>query len=192
MKMKRLLSFLFVLIVVFATAGTTVEAQDSYVTCDLCGLCQKAGTVESIPQSWESCRQCLYPNQTSDPMYTLAVDPVTHGAPTPMPGRLYTMLGCVQTNLSFTNDGAAASIVNLVLSMIFRVAGGIALLYLIYGAYLIITSQSDPEKLNYGKRTVAAAIVGLIFSLFSVFIVNLLATGVLQLPGFSSGPVPTP
>lgn len=191
--MRRILLFFFFLsLLTYVVLSPAMAADELYATCDLCGLCQTQGALQPTPQSWESCRQCLYPNDTGDPMYTLVVDPDTNSAPTPAPGRLYTMIGCIQTTMSFTNDGAAVSVVNLLLGYLFRIAGGIAFLYIIYGAYLVLTSQNDPERLDQGKRTIWGAIVGLVFCLFSVFIINLLASGVLQLPGFSSGPTPTP
>jgi len=67
---------------------------------------------------------------------------------------------------------------------VFSVAGGIAFLYLIYGAFIITTSQSNPERLNYGRRVVYGAITGLIFTLGSVFIVKFIASGILKIPGF--------
>jgi len=181
--------FVFSITVVYPLRAQEV----GYATCDLCGMCQKNGIVAPTPQSWEKCRQCLYPDDTTgDPMYTLAVDPDTNVAPTQYPGHLYTMIGCIQSNIGFTDDGAATSVVNLILSYIFKFAGGLAFLYLLYGSYIILTSRSEPEKLDYGKRIVWSAIVGLLFCLFAVFIVNLLATGILKLPGFSAGPTPTP
>ena len=193
--MRRLIFSVIIALILFTSFLRPVQAQDTqYANCDQCGLCQRDGVVQPTPQSWEKCRECLYPNtSSSDPLYTLVVDPTTNAVPTTQPGHLYTMIGCVQSTFGFTDDGAATSVVNLILGYIFKFAGGIAFLYLIYGAYIILTSQSDPEKLNYGKRVVGAAIVGLVFCLFSVFIVNLLATGILKLPGFSGDtPTPTP
>lgn len=99
------------------------------------------------------------------------------------------MIGCLSTDINdFTGEGAAANIVNFLLNkLVFPLAGGIALLFLIYGAFLLLTSQSEPEKLNQGKRVVMGSIIGIIFVLFTVFIVNIIA-GVLKIPGFSASP----
>jgi len=95
------------------------------------------------------------------------------------------MIGCINTNLnSFQSEGAASSVVQTLLNLIFGATGVIGLAYFLYGSGLILTSQAEPEKLGRGKRLIVGAIVGIIFSLGSVFIVNLLASGVLKIPGF--------
>lgn len=173
--------FLFVFIL---SIIPTIKGQDRFAACDLCGYCPSDN---KIPSTWEKCRLCLYPNANADPAAkdTLRVDSATNTGPTPYPGRQYTVLGCIKTDLSsFSEEGAAASVVQILLNIIFSVIGGIAFLYLIYGSFTVLTSQAEPERLNYGKRLVYGAIVGLIFSLLSGFIVNFLASGILKIPGF--------
>jgi hypothetical protein len=153
-------------------------------SCDLCGYCQG----KAPPQNWEKCRDCLYPNASSKPEAgdTLKVDEKTHMPPTPYPGRWYTFLGCISTNLgSFESPGAAASVVQLLLNIIFSFVGGASLLSLLYGAFILLTSQSNPEKINQGKRIVFGAIAGLIFAFSAVFLVNFIGEKVLRLPGFT-------
>ncbi len=156
-----------------------------YSACDLCGYCPP----NPPPQSWGDCQKCLYPGISSDPttMESLAVDPTTNLPITPVPGRQYTFLGCLTTggNGSF-EQGGAGGVVQSLLRIIFSVVGGVAFLYLIYGSFVILTSQNEPEKLNYGKRIIYGAIIGLIFSLTSILIVNLVANQILQIPGFGS------
>lgn len=166
---------------------TPVFSQTRYATCDLCGYCPP----NQPPSNWENCHNCLYESASSDPASyeTLTINDLDNLPPTPMPGRWYTMIGCINTDLgSFQQEGAAGSVVQTLLNLIFSVAGLIALIYFIYGSYLVLTSQADPEKLGEGRRVISGAIIGLIFSLLSVFIINLLASGVLKIPGFSGGP----
>lgn len=169
-----------------------VAAQQRYATCDQCGYCQG----KTIPQDWEQCRQCLYPEASTnananDTLLITGPDAAATntfeqiGPPTPAPGRYYTQIGCIRTNLnSFTQDGAAGSVVQVLLNIIFSTAGGIAFLYIIYGSFILITSQANPERISYGKRIVVGAIVGLLFCVGSVFIVNLIGSGILHLPSF--------
>lgn len=162
---------------------TTTPAAPRFAACDLCGLCPPDGP----SSTWEKCRLCLYPNASSDPTTkeTLRIDPTTNTGPTPQPGRQYTVIGCIKTDLaSFSQEGAAAGVVQILLNVIFSIIGGLAFLYLIYGSFVILTSQAEPERLNYGKRLIYGAIIGLAFSLSSAFIVNFLASGVLKIPGF--------
>ena len=74
--------------------------------------------------------------------------------------------------------------VQSLLNIVFAMAGGIAFLYLLYGSFIIATSQANPERLNYGKRVVYGAIAGVIFTLGSVFLVKFIASGILKIPGF--------
>lgn len=164
----------------FAQSPTT--AGPRFAACDLCGYCPP----NPAPQSWPSCQKCLYPDINPDPtaMESLRVDPETNLPPAALQGRQYTFLGCLKSDGGFGSAGAAGSVVQSLLNMIFSAVGGIALLYLIYGTFIIVTSQAEPEKLNYGKRVVYGAIAGLIFTLGSVFIVKLIASGILKIPGF--------
>lgn len=158
-----------------------------FAACDLCGFCPPANP----PQSWTSCKKCLYPDISDDPttLESLKIDENSNLPPTPFPGKQYTFLGCLGGGSGgFTTEGSAGGVVQSVLNIIFSVAGGIAFLYLLYGSFIIATSQADPERLNYGKRLVNGAIIGLVFTLGSVLLVNFIASGILKIPGFGEAP----
>jgi len=178
--MKKILFFLLV----FFSFTRIVFSENGVANCDLCGYCPP----NPPPSTWEKCQKCIYPNASSDYTSgeTLKISGSDEGAPpTPFPGHQYTMLGCIGTNLSsFRQEGAAAGVVQTLLNIVFSMVGGVAFLFLIYGSFIIITSQASPERLNYGKKIIAGAIVGAIFSISSVFLINLLASGVLKIPGF--------
>jgi len=190
--MKRYLFFPFLLLFIIyylllAIRLPSALAQ-SYSTCDLSGFCPP----NQPPSNWENCRACLYQSSSTDPnsLETLVIEPTTNLPPTPMPGRWYTFIGCVKTNLnSFESEGAAGSVVQILLDLLFSVAGGLSLIYFIYGSFLILTSQSEPERLNQGRGIIYGAIAGIVFSLSAVFLINLIASGILKIPGFSS-PIP--
>jgi len=173
---------LFLLLFLTSFSGRQTFAQARYAACDLCGYCPP----NAAPQSWKACQKCLYPNINPDPAAkeSLKVDPETNLPASPAAGRQYTFLGCIKSAEGFSQDGAAGGVVQTLLNVVFSVAGGIAFLYLIYGAFIITTSQSNPERLNYGRRVVYGAITGLIFTLGSVFIVKFIASGILKIPGF--------
>ncbi len=179
--MKRLILF-FLLIFSFFFYNHFVFSRERYATCDLCGYCPP----NPPPSNWQKCAQCLYPQVTqAESKQTLLINPQTNLPPTPYPGRQYTMLGCIRTNLnSFQQEGAAASVVQILLNIVFSTVGGIAILFIIYGSFIIMTSQDSPERINYGKRLIYGAIVGLIFALSSVFLIRFLSTGVLKIPDF--------
>jgi hypothetical protein len=181
---KKVLIFILVFLLSVSVINTTF-AQTRYAACDLCGFCPPT----PAPQSWRKCKDCLYPKISSDPstMESLIIDPETNLPPSPASGKQYTFLGCLGGSNSFNQEGSAGGVVQSLLNIIFSLSGGIAFLYLLYGSFIIITSQSNPEKLNHGRRVVYGAIAGLIFTLGSVFIVKFVASGVLKIPGFGEG-----
>jgi hypothetical protein len=190
--MKKFL-ITFLLLATFFLKGDVVLATN-YAECDACGLCQKKIQDQNVllptPGSWKSCRDCIYPG--AEGMETLIVDPASGAPPAPAIGRHYTSIGCINTSLAdFTQPGAAGSLATVLLNFIFRIAGGVAFLYILYGSFLILTSQSSPERLEQGKKTVLGAIVGLVFVLLSVFIVNLITGQILKIPDVIT-PSPTP
>ncbi len=167
--------------------GNAVSAQSPsvrYTNCDLCGYCEG----REAPSTWESCRACLYPGITAgaENKETLRVESETNLPPTPYSGRYYTMIGCLSTNVSggFSGEGGAGSVVQTLLNILFASSGGVAFIFLLYGAFMFLTSQGDAEKLNQGRRIVTGAIIGVIFVIVSVFIVNLIGCQVLKLPGW--------
>lgn len=206
-----LTSFVFLL-----TTNYTISAAGPppvrYATCDACGLCpiitNNNGNITdpsgsctipvtpAPPGNWKQCIRCLYPslyptNAVPEPAdcYSLKINPLSHKAPTVVPGRQYTAIGCITSEGGFQNNrnsGAASFTQALFDLIVFRMIGGIALLYFMYGAFLIITSQSDPEKLNHGKRVLYGSIIGLVFVLTSVLLVNIIGSNILKIPGFIS------
>lgn len=174
--------------------------------CDVCGYCRLSRTADpgkptpvQVPGNWQQCRQCLYPDFPGIPAtqqldaklnLTLQINndsasPFYNTQITPRPGRYYTQAGCVLTDIGdFTSRENQGNAISFILRGILNVSGGIAFLYLIYGAYTIMTAQGDPVRLNQGRSTIFGAIFGLIFVLLSTFILNLIATGILKIPGF--------
>jgi len=190
--MTKLLLSIFTLLTVLTIPPAAIAVDcdvDRCATCDQCGYCWKSA---KVPGDWESCRKCLYPAASTDPLSNETVSVTTTGiayaesaAPTPVSGRWYTMAGCINTSSNFDEKGAAGDVIEIVLTrLVFSVVGGIAFLYLIYGSFLLMTSRSEPERLNHGKRVIYGAIIGVVFSLTSILLINLIASGILKIPGF--------
>lgn len=185
---KALLLFVFLFFLTAVPRISPALGQTSQATCDLCGYCQG----KEQPQDWVSCKNCLYPGiasndaTTNDTLKIEFNSEANSNTPiTPKPGNYYTTIGCFSTDLSsFTETGAAGSVTQRLLTIIFSIGGGIAFIYLLYGSFLIMTSRSDPERLNHGKKTIYGALLGIIFTLSAVFIVNTIGSSLLKIPGF--------
>lgn len=71
------------------------------------------------------------------------------------------------------------------LPFVFGIAGGIAFLIMVYSFILMTTSAGDPKKIQGAKETMTAAIVGLLLSVFSLFILRLISVNILKIPGIN-------
>lgn len=63
------------------------------------------------------------------------------------------------------------------------IGGGIALLLIIYSGYKFMTSRGDPERTKGAKETFTSALIGLIFLIFSMVILQVIAGTILNVPG---------
>jgi hypothetical protein len=90
---------------------------------------------------------------------------------------VWTAFGCLPTD--------SGQFVTTLLQFGSGIAGGIAFLLIIVGGFQIVMSAGNPEKLNEGKELVTSAIVGLLFIIFSVFLLKLIGVDILAIPGFS-------
>jgi hypothetical protein len=79
----------------------------------------------------------------------------------------------------------APGIASKLLQIIFGIAGGIAFLLMVYGFIMVGTSSGDEKKLQAAKETITSAIVGLLVSLFALFLFRLIVVNILQIPGIS-------
>jgi len=65
-----------------------------------------------------------------------------------------------------------------------KIAGGVAFLLIIFGAIKILTSAGNPENVRAGRELITSAIMGLLFIIFSLFLLQLIGVKILNIPGF--------
>lgn len=93
-------------------------------------------------------------------------------------GGIWSGLGCVKTNFkSFIEETVFGVGVGL--------AGGFSLLCIIYAAFMMQSSQGNPEKLKKAQEMITSCIMGLMLIIFSVFILKLIGVNILKIPGFN-------
>lgn len=88
-----------------------------------------------------------------------------------------TALGCVPVEMN--------KFIAWLLPYLFGIAGTIAFLLMIYGFILMTTSSGDPKAVQGARDTVTSAIIGLLVSIFAIFIFRLIALDILKIPGIS-------
>ncbi|MBI2029265.1 hypothetical protein HYT02_02535 [Candidatus Gottesmanbacteria bacterium] len=94
---------------------------------------------------------------------------------------VWTGIGCIETGIS--------QFISRFFSIGLGLAGGIALLFFIYGGFLVLTSQGNAEQVQQGREIITSAIAGLLLIIFSVFILRLISIDILKLPGFETNDV---
>lgn len=88
---------------------------------------------------------------------------------------IYTAIGCVPV----LNDDGGASFATFLIKWGISVGGGIAFLLILYGSFMVMTSQGNPERLKAGQELLTSAISGLLLLIFSVFVLNFLGVNIL-------------
>ncbi len=149
--------------------------------CNACGYCLD----RTPPDGVENCMKCLYPGLSLED--TLRIDLDTGRAPQSKKGAYYTQLGCVDVGVtSFSDPQSAGIFLNFLLTkLFFPIAGVLALLALIYGAFLLVTSQDNPEQIARGRGWIIGAIVGVVFISGAVLLIQTIGGDILKIPGIN-------
>lgn len=90
---------------------------------------------------------------------------------------MWTGMGCLSLDLS-------TLISSFVLTTGIGVGGGFALLCIIYAAFMMQSSEGNPEKLKKAQEMITSCIMGLMLIIFSVFIMRIIGVNIIRIPGF--------
>ena len=74
--------------------------------------------------------------------------------------------------------------VTAMFQIILSISGGIALLLIIFSGYRMVMSQGNPEKIQEARDRLTSAIVGLLFIIFSLVILQIIGVDILHIPQF--------
>lgn len=89
---------------------------------------------------------------------------------------VWTAVGCVPTD--------PVGLIQTLIKIGLLIGGGIALLIILAGAFTLTVSQGDPKKTSEAKEMITSAIIGLIFIIFSVAILQFIGVQILKIPEF--------
>jgi type IV secretory pathway VirB2 component (pilin) len=95
--------------------------------------------------------------------------------------------GCKCTGVSTaigTISTQPAAFVTRIMSLLLGLAGGIAVLLIIAAGYSIMTSRANPEQIKEARERLLGAIVGLLFVILSLVILEVIGFNILRIPGF--------
>ena len=85
--------------------------------------------------------------------------------------KVCTALGLIPT--------APAELVKWILGWSIAIGGGLAVLLSLWGGVTIILAGGNPEKINEGKEIITSAISGILFIVFSVFLLRFIGVDIL-------------
>lgn len=92
---------------------------------------------------------------------------------------------CLYLNTGLGTIGTdPQSLVTTLFGVILSISGGIALLLIIISGYRMLSSQGNPEALKGAREQLTAAIVGLLFIIFSFVILQIIGADILHIPSF--------
>jgi hypothetical protein len=77
-----------------------------------------------------------------------------------------------------------AGFVKSLFGILLSLTGGIAVLIIMYAGYQWMMSQGNPDKLQAAREQLIAALVGLLFIIFSFVILEIIGVDILHIPGF--------
>ena len=89
---------------------------------------------------------------------------------------IWTAVGCIPTE--------PGAMIEKLIVIGLLVGGGISLIIILAGAFILSTSQGDPKKTGEAKEMITSALIGLVFVIFSVSILQLIGAQILRIPGF--------
>jgi len=156
-------------------------------TCTLTGNCSSDGDCCSpnkcLPDTSKpgfNVNTCQSPTQLENP-----------GPPPSPPCTSYSNGQCATVKSSLgdlsTDPG---QFISKIFGFLIAIGGGIALLLIIRAGYRLMTSRGNPEGVQQGREQLIAAIVGLLFLIFSFVILEVIGVDILRIPGLgtSTGP----
>lgn len=86
------------------------------------------------------------------------------------------VMGRCQLPAGFQFPGDLALVALALLEIVLRLAGLIAIAFVMYGGFQFVTSQGDPEASKKARQTIINAVIGLVIALFATAIVAFVGT----------------
>lgn len=120
------------------------------------------------PQERSACESCVKQEEITDDKGKVISAGKTNG--------LWTAVGCIQTS--------STSILRTFITIGLSLGGSVALIMILVAGFMFSTSQGDAKRTGEAKEMLTSAIIGLLFIIFSVTILQFIGVNLLRIPGF--------
>lgn len=87
-----------------------------------------------------------------------------------LPGEVDDLTGKCIPKFAQLNDFWAIALA--VVDILLRIGGMAAVVYVMYGGFLYMTSQGEPERIKHAKETVTNALIGIVIVIIAIVLVN--------------------
>lgn len=95
-----------------------------------------------------------------------------------------TTCASIDTGLGIPLPTDPGGLINALLGVVLSISGGIAIVLIMISGYRMMISQGNPEQIKDAREQLTAAIIGLLFVIFSLVILQIIGVNILNLPGF--------
>lgn len=149
-------------------AGTPCKGSTDITTCQQKGCSQSTNlTCQSVANGHFACEG---PDVNVTPSPTFAAD-------TPIPNPCKN--NSCNTAIGAIDVSSGQAFVAVLFRLILSLSGGISLILIIYSGYSMSTSRGNAEKIQAAKETLTSAVIGLIFIIFSMTVLQIIGVDIL-------------
>lgn len=170
----------------------TISSSCTTSTGEICG--EDTGAIDSDEESgsttsptkydYKICDQIGDETEEGAKLKGQCIKCATEGGGDEQLSGIWTAVGCIKRD--------PKSIVERFVEIGMGLGGGVCLLTCLAGGFMITTSQGEPKKINDAKEMITNALIGLLFILFSVVILQFIGVTIFNIPGFGTNPTATP
>ena len=103
-------------------------------------------------------------------------DPASYDKDTKSCGAVNTAIGTISTD--------PQDFIQKMFTFVLTLASFGGIIIIIYSGYVLMTSGGNKEKIQGARETITSAILGLLFIIFSIVILEIIGVDILRIPGF--------
>ncbi|HQM15782.1 MAG TPA: hypothetical protein PLM16_01080 [Candidatus Woesebacteria bacterium] len=89
---------------------------------------------------------------------------------------IWTAVGCIPVE--------PESMIKTLIRISLLVGGGVSFIIILAGSFILSTSKGEPKKITEAKEMITSALIGLVFIIFSISILQLIGVQILHIPDF--------